>query len=72
MTAFAPLLIISGLAFTRVRGASTRANLEEEAAKVRAGILSTWLKRIQWRWCGMGIESGLEIAGWQYPKSGIF
>lgn len=44
MTAFAPLFMVFGLAFVNMRGASTRANLEEEAAKVRAGGLEYVVK----------------------------
>ena len=40
MTAFAPLMVISGLVFTKALGASTRENLEEDAAKVRTRTIS--------------------------------
>ena len=38
MTAFAPVMVISGFMFTKVKGGSTRQNLEEDAAKVWALI----------------------------------
>ena len=41
MTAFAPVMLVSGLMMTKSLGASTRENLEEEAAKVREGVSGT-------------------------------
>jgi hypothetical protein len=40
MTGFAPFMLISGLMMNNTLGASTRENLEEDAAKVRAVLYS--------------------------------
>ena len=40
MTAFAPLMVLSGVMFTKALGASTRENIEEDAAKVRLGVFA--------------------------------